>query len=1484
MIKRARMSTRLLASAMLMTLAAACSDSSSNSGGAQPITTNVNGTVTAGVVAGSTVEVYRVDVNNRTLSFVSDVVTSATGTFNISISGSGPFLIYSKAGSFTDEATNTTVTLGTTVRLTSLDDARPNTMEGVIATGVNGGVTLNITPLTTIASRRIIAQSVSNNAAFDSTNVDTVHQAIGEEFGLGATTDPRGIFPIDFTDPANAAFIAANPTDTGVQLGLLLSGFSQLALDLSVNPLDLVDAASDDFQDGTPNGANGSVPSQAGNTSIGQNAFTNDLANSSTNFLNNNANNNSGTTAATFNAFIVTVSTLDVAPAANTAPFFDTIDDQTVTDSGSLVISGVSPGAPSSESTQTVTFTAMSSNSSVVATPTLTFTGNGSTRTLNFVIGTTGSSVITVSAMDSANSGVDTLTRSFTIFVNENMAPSFDMIQDQTVNEDSMNNTVSVTNLTATEAGQTVTMFTATSSNTAIVPDPVVTGAGATRTLTYSPVADQNGTVTITVTAMDNGGTANSGVDTFTQTFDIVVNEVNDAPTFDMIQDQTINEDSTGNMITIMNISTGPSNESGQMIVPITVTSSNTAIIPTPTVTGTGPTATFSIDPVANAFGTVTLTVIVQDDGGMANGGIDTTMQSFMVTVTEINDAPSFNMIQDVTVNEDSGTGTVTIMGVSPGPNETTQVVTLTATSSNTALIPNPTIANSVLSFTPATDMSGSAMITVMAMDDGGTVNGGMDTFMQTFTITVNPVNDAPSFTAVQSQTFDEDSMNNMVTIAGVSPGPADENGQTVTFTATSDNTAVVPDPMVAGNMLSFTPPADANGSAMITLTATDGGGTANGGVNTSAAQMFMVTITSINDAPTFDMIADQAVLAGAGQQMITITGVTTGAANESQVLTFTAVSDNQALVANPTITGSGTTRTLSYTPAAAMGGTATITVTLMDDGGTTSGGTDTTSDMFDIVVTVAPSISMIDPAVASSTGGTIIRVSTANFGQSFMTLLPVVTVGGVTATTVTAATATELDVTIPTGVAQGMNTSIVVTQAADMATNMDLNVVAPVAADELIINELLPNAVAIDVNGDGVTNSSQDEFVEIVNVLTTPVDISEFELNTTAGAVHIFDNPTIIPAGGSIVVFGGGAAPNFPAANMNGSAQFALNGALALDDTTDTVTIFDAGPTNMIHSITYNGPTADISLNRMIDGDIGTAFVNHGNATGAVGNFSPGFKVDGVTRHNGAPVPSIDMVVPAVGRVSGGTTIAVTVSTFGDLTADMPTVMIGGMTVTANGVTANAFTFDVPTGLTVGTTTISVMNTAGTATFMTFEVVAAAVAGELIINEYMPNPNNGTVILDTNNDGTGDASQDEYIELRNTRSTAMDISGFTLADSQKTFHTFANPTTIPAGGTIVVFGGGTPTGFAPLHSSGHAQLDNGGFGGFGNGGDSITLADDSATVFDSDSYTGASITGGEALNRTTDGVSGPFIDHSTVTGAVGTFSPGNAVDGNPFP
>ena len=59
------------------------------------------------------------------------------------------------------------------------------------------------------------------------------------------------------------------------------------------------------------------------------------------------------------------------------------------------------------------------------------------------------------------------------------------------------------------------------------------------------------------------------------------------------------------------------------------------------------------------------------------------------------------------------------------------------------------------------------------------------------------------------------------------------------------------------------------SGAATITLRIADNGGTANGGVDQSATQTFVISVNAVNDAPSFTKGADQTVLEDAGAQSV---------------------------------------------------------------------------------------------------------------------------------------------------------------------------------------------------------------------------------------------------------------------------------------------------------------------------------------------------------------------------------------------------------------------------------------------------------------------------------------------------------------------------------------------------------------------------------------------------------------------------------------
>jgi len=659
------------------------------------------------------------------------------------------------------------------------------------------------------------------------------------------------------------------------------------------------------------------------------------------------ANGGNDTSAAqNFNIFVT---------AVNDAPSFTRGADQTVNeDAGAQSVANwataISPG-PADESGQSVTFTVTNDNNAL-------FSGqpavapNG-TLTYTPAANANGTATVTVAAHDdggTANGGVDTsAAQTFTITINAvNDAPSFTSGGNVTVLEDSGAYSqawaTAISAGPANESSQTVT-FTTSNDNTALFSaQPSVASDG---TLTFTPAADANGTATVTVTAHDDGGTSNGGVDTSAaQTFIITVTAVNDAPSFTKGGDVTVNEDSgaysQANWATA--ISPGP-NESSQT-VSFNVSNNNNALFSAqPSVNASG---TLTFTPAPNANGTATVTIAAHDDGGTANGGVDTSAsQTFTITVNAVNDAPSFTGGGNVTVLEDSvpySQPWATAISAGP-PDESSQTVTFTTSNSNNALFSaQPSVdASGNLTFTVAPDAFGTATVTVTAHDDGGTANGGVDTSAaQTFTITITAVNDAPSFTKGPDVSVSSDagpqSFVNWAT--SISAGPANESAQTVSFLVSNDNNAAfTAQPSVTSSgTLNFTTATGAPTTTVhVSVAAHDNGGTANGGVDTSAAQTFDINITHANQPPvagndSFDAVGNTELAVGtAGAQSATLAASGSLLANDSDPDgdPIVAALGSASAGANVTVNANGT---FTYLPPAGFTGDDTFTYTLSDD------------------------------------------------------------------------------------------------------------------------------------------------------------------------------------------------------------------------------------------------------------------------------------------------------------------------------------------------------------------------------------------------------------------------------------------------------------------------------------------------------------------------------------------------------------------------
>ena len=94
---------------------------------------------------------------------------------------------------------------------------------------------------------------------------------------------------------------------------------------------------------------------------------------------------------------------------------------------------------------------------------------------------------------------------------------------------------------------------------------------------------------------------------------------------------------------------------------------------------------------------------------------------------------------------------------------------------------------------------------------------------------------------------------------------------QTVAFLVSNNNNSLfsVQPSISPDGTLTYTPASNAHGSATVTVRLQDNGGTAGGGVDTSALQTFTITVLSVNDAPSFTNGPDQDVFEDPGPQSI---------------------------------------------------------------------------------------------------------------------------------------------------------------------------------------------------------------------------------------------------------------------------------------------------------------------------------------------------------------------------------------------------------------------------------------------------------------------------------------------------------------------------------------------------------------------------------------------------------------------------------------
>src|SRR5262249_55220119 len=138
------------------------------------------------------------------------------------------------------------------------------------------------------------------------------------------------------------------------------------------------------------------------------------------------------------------------------------------------------------------------------------------------------------------------------------------------------------------------------------------------------------------------------------------------------------------------NILAGPPDESGQAVNFIVSNNSNPGLFSVAPAISPSGTLTYTL--ANNVSGSATMNVQIHDNGGTANGGVDTSgAQQLTINVTFVNDVPSFTKGSDQTVLKNAGAQSVSnwATNISPGTgtNESGQTVHFNITNNTNAAL-----------------------------------------------------------------------------------------------------------------------------------------------------------------------------------------------------------------------------------------------------------------------------------------------------------------------------------------------------------------------------------------------------------------------------------------------------------------------------------------------------------------------------------------------------------------------------------------------------------------------------------------------------------------------------------------------------------------------------------------------------------------------------------------------------------------------------
>ena len=266
----------------------------------------------------------------------------------------------------------------------------------------------------------------------------------------------------------------------------------------------------------------------------------------------------------------------------------------------------------------------------------------------------------------------------------------------------------------------TASLWTQAGHGTAIV--------NANGSWSYTPAANYNGSDSFTYRVFDGTAFSSPG------TVSITVTPVNDPPVADTdsyapIEDQGLVVPAGSGVLA------GDQDVDSASLSAILVTGPNRGTL---SLQSSG---AFTYTPAANANGSDSFTYRASD------GALQSSVATVNLNVTAVNDPPTFTLGPDPVVLEDSGVASYPgfLTSISVGPSdETGQSTSIAVVAASPSLFAvQPAISGAgTLTFRPATNRSGSSVVTVSVTDNGGVANGGDNVGTDSFLINVLGAND----------------------------------------------------------------------------------------------------------------------------------------------------------------------------------------------------------------------------------------------------------------------------------------------------------------------------------------------------------------------------------------------------------------------------------------------------------------------------------------------------------------------------------------------------------------------------------------------------------------------------------------------------------------------------------------------------------------------------------------------------------------------